>query len=284
VRIAFLGLGQIGGSVARAIRERGVDVELAAWSPAGVGPRRARDAGIIDERAEDARDAVRGSDLVVLAGPADVVVGLVARFGSGDLRGLLPDGATVTDVASTKVAVVGEADRHTLPFVGGHPMAGSEGQGFEASDGRLFVGRPWLIVPGASARATDVARVEWLARSVGATPIEVTAGEHDAAVAAVSHGPLVLAAALAEAIAARPGWPESLERTLAAGGWASMTRLARGDPAMGAGMLATNAAETAAAVRAVRAVLDEWIARLDAGASADELARRLAGVRELLDP
>jgi prephenate dehydrogenase len=283
VRIAFLGLGQIGGSVARAIRDRGVDSELVAWSPTRTGPNRAREAGAIDAVAASPGEALSGADLVVLAAPADRVLELVDRIGGGELAAALEPASTVTDVASTKAAIVGAANRANLPFVGGHPMAGSEGQGFEAADGAMFVGRPWLVVPGAHARPADVERVEWLARSVGATPMGVGASEHDSAVAAVSHAPLVLAAALAEAVAERAGWPDSLEHALASGGWASMTRLARGDPAMGAGILATNARPTAEALRAVRAVLDAWIGRLDDGTSAEELGARLVEARAMLE-
>jgi prephenate dehydrogenase len=92
--------------------------------------------------------------------------------------------------------------------------------------------------------------------------IRLGAAEHDSAVAAVSHLPFVLAAALVEAVAGGPNWP--LERRLAAGGWASMTRLARSDLEMGTGILATNAPAVADRLRDLRAILDDWLAQLDA--------------------
>ncbi|HEU4672177.1 MAG TPA: prephenate dehydrogenase/arogenate dehydrogenase family protein [Candidatus Limnocylindrales bacterium] len=286
MRIAFLGLGQIGGSVARAVRARGAGAELIAWSPTGDGPRQAHAEGVIDVVAASPREAVAPADLVVLAAPADEVVALVRRLGrGGDLSPSLDADATVTDVASSKGAIVAAADRVDLAFVGGHPMAGNEGAGFVAGSADLFAGRPWVVVPAARARSGDTERVEWLARTVGAAPLRARASEHDEAVAAISHGPLVLAVALAEAVAGRPDWAGSLAARLAGGGWASMTRLGHGDPSMGAGLLVTNGAATAETLRRVREELDDWIRTLEPETrpSAAEVRDRLARVRARLE-
>ena len=101
----------------------------------------------------------------------------------------------------------------------------------------------------------------------GAWPVELDAAAHDQAVAAISHLPLVASLALAEAALESADW--TVARQLAAQGWRDMTRLARGDPAMGGGMLATNAAAVAERLRDLRAALDEWQVRLDALAAAD---------------
>src|SRR5204863_8972087 len=110
--------------------------------------------------------------------------------------------------------------------------------------------------------------------------VRMAAAAHVQAVAAISHAPLVVAAALVEATTAADDWPSA--RGLVAGGWASMTRLAAGDPTMGAGILATNGPATAGRLRAIRDELDAWIALLD-GASApddDVLRARLTAARE----
>jgi prephenate dehydrogenase len=120
----------------------------------------------------------------------------------------------------------------------------------------------------------------------------MTAAEHDAAVAAISHLPLVAAAALVEAVAGGPGegtppgWPAAA--ALAASGWAGATRLARGDAAMGGGIAATNAGPLAAGVRALRDRLDEWLLVLEADAGdglPDEglLRERFAAARRRLE-
>ena len=291
MRITFLGFGLIAGSVARALRRPGAlprdegPLEIVAWSPSGRGPAAALAAGVVDAASGTVREAVAGADLVVLAGPPLACLDLVAEL-AGPLRAALPPNATLTDVASTKAMLVAAADRAGLPFVGGHPMAGRETSGFDASDAELFVGRRWVLVPGALARPRDVERVEWLARRSGAEPILMTPEAHDAAVAAISHLPLVLAVALVEAVVGggsapdsrdRLDWPAS--RMLAASGWRDMTRLARGDVEMSAGIAATNARSIAARLRDVRTILDSWIAELDAVAAGDEVSG--AAVAEL---
>jgi prephenate dehydrogenase len=181
---------------------------------------------------------------------------------------------------------VERATAHGLRFVGGHPMAGRETSGYSASTADLFVDRPWVIVPTDDAAALE--RVEWLAAAAGAAPRRMTAADHDAAVAAVSHLPLVVAAALVEAVAgdasgSRPDWPTAAG--LAATGWRDMTRLARGDVTMGAGIAATNSAQVAARVRDLIAVLEGWAGDLEQAPAVDvdAIAQRLRVARDRLE-
>ena len=266
----MVGLGLIGGSVARAASRAGMDVR--AWTPSGRGPRDAVDHGI--QAATSLRDAVAGADLVVLAAPPIASLALVDDLGS---TGALPREAVVTDVVSTKVAIVERARDAGLRFVGGHPLAGRETSGYGAADPDLFRDRPWVIVPPEPADDDAEARVATLVAACGARVVRMTAADHDHAVATISHLPLLLAAALAESAAADTDWPAA--RALAAGGWASMTRLARGDPDMGAGILATNADEVAARLRALATTLDGWAADLTAPDAAQRLRARLEAAR-----
>lgn len=277
MHLAFLGLGQIGGSVARAASAAGFAGRVSAWTPSGTGPRAARADGIA--AAGTAAEAIRGADLVVLAAPPLACLALLDEL-AGPLAGDLARDAVITDVASTKAAIVERARSHGLRFVGGHPMAGRETAGYAAADPDLVRDRPWVIVPADPADAAADARVTALATACGAHPLTLTAVEHDAAVAAISHLPLVISAALVEAMSAQPDWP--VARDLAAGGWAGMTRLARGDPELGAGILATNGAATAARLRALRTVIDEWLVLLAAdGGDPERLRARLTAARDL---
>ena len=271
----MLGLGLIGGSVARAASAAGWPVR--AWTPSGDGPRRAAQDGV--DVAADVPDAVREADLVVLAAPPLACLDLLDRLAAED-RDALGD-AVVTDVASTKVAIVERARARGLRFVGGHPLAGRETSGYEASDPRLFGGRPWVVVPPEPPDPEAEARVEELTGLVGARVVRLSAHDHDRAVAGISHLPLLLSAALAETVTASPDW--DVARELAAGGWASMTRLARGDAAMGAGIVATNRDQVFERLALLRATLDAWAADLVAQDVAERTERRLAGARDALD-
>jgi prephenate dehydrogenase len=288
VRIALLGFGLIGGSIARALRRDAGEWTIAAWSPSGDGPERAQSEGIVDEAASSPAAAIRGADLVVLAGPPLACLELIDDLGGPLAEALGPD-AVVTDAASTKEVIVRRADGAGLRFVGGHPMAGRELTGYEAAEPDLFEGRPWVIVRGADAQPGDRERVEAMALACGAVPVEMTAVDHDAAVAAISHLPLVLSAALVEAVTGasdgqqRPDWATAAR--LAAGGWQGMTRLARGDEAMGSGIIATNAPAIASRLRDLRTTLDSWLEELDrdGGPDATAVAARLAVARRRLE-
>lgn len=273
--IGFLGFGLIGGSIARALTTRstvdggaGARPILTAWTPSGLGPAAALADGVIDRVAGRPEDAIDGADLVIIAAPPLETVALIQRLG-GDLRGSLASGALVTDVASTKGAVLAAAAAAGLRFVGGHPMAGRESTGYAASRPDLFVDRPWVMVASGGAPAGLGAPVAWLAEACGAHPLQLSAADHDAAVAAISHVPLIAAAALVESVAGSglPIWP--LAERLAASGWASSTRLARGDPRMGAGIAATNAPAIAEVLRLYRAAISSWLEALERGPALD---------------
>jgi prephenate dehydrogenase len=280
MRLALLGFGLIGGSVARALRARAhagsLDVdEIVAWSPSGDGPAAARRDGVIDEVAATPESAVVGADLVVLAGPAPDILAQLDQL-AGPWHGSLRAGAVITDVASTKAAIVERATALGLSFVGGHPMAGRESSGYAAAAADLFVDRPWVVVPGADPAAVE--RVEALATATGARPRRMSAIDHDEVTAAVSHLPL-----FGGGTEAREDWP--LAAGLAATGWRDMTRLARGDATMGAGIAATNGPRIARRIRDLVEVLETWAADLERaeGPDREAVAARLRIARGRLE-
>jgi prephenate dehydrogenase len=290
VRVALLGLGLIGGSIARALQlePTTADWHVVAWSPSGRGPATAAADGVIEAVARTPMAAIAGADLVVLAAPATDCLALLDGL-AGPWRSALAPGAVVTDVASTKGAIVRRAESLGVRFVGGHPMAGREATGYEAATADLFANRPWIVVPATTAGEAETAIVASLARACGARPVVMSAEDHDATVAGISHLPLIASVALVEAVAgaaggpASPDWPESAG--LAAGAWRDMTRVARGDPRMGAAIAATNAPAIARRLRAYRAVIDDWLTALEAPDGPDEaaLAARLEAVRARLE-
>jgi prephenate dehydrogenase len=285
MHLAVVGVGLIGGSIARAVRARrtGADAgwTVVGWSPESRGAGEALAAGEIDDVAASLREAVSGADLVVLAAPPIACLGLLEEL-VRDAGAGLARGTVVTDVASTKAAIVARAEVLGVPFVGGHPMAGSDRTGFGAASADLFVGRPWIVTPTAVSTEAAIGRVEELARACGAEPVRMDAVSHDRAVALVSHLPLLVSAALAETATAASAWP--VARTLAATGWRDTTRLARGNVEMAAGIAVTNAAVMAAAARQLRRILDAWIEALERVPAPDveELRERFAAARDAL--
>jgi prephenate dehydrogenase len=288
MRVALLGFGLIGGSIARAIHARVGDAwEIAAWSPSGQGPARAMAGGEIAIAANDPAQALAGAELVVLAAPPVDCIRLLDEL-HGDLRASLPTDAVVTDVASTKRQIVHRAAELDLRFVGGHPMAGTERSGYDAADPGLFVDRPWVICTDGADDAA-VLPVERLVSAVGARALRMEAAAHDAAVAAISHLPLVVSAALVESVfGPGPGSvTDAAERAtasdIAATGWRDMTRLAKGDVAMAAGIASTNAEALGPRVRAMRDVLTSWLEELErpGGPRVNELSSRFREARRL---
>ncbi len=285
MRLAIIGLGLIGGSIARAVRggQRPSSIKsISAWSPTGSGPAAALADGIIDQAAGSLAGAVEGADLIVLAADPLACLDLLDALGSLPTADEPP---TITDVASTKLQISERADQLRLSFVGGHPMAGLESSGYAHARADLFDGRPWVLCPGGLARPVDLERAERLVAACGAERRWLDAAEHDRAVAAISHLPLAIAAALVQSVADADDWP--LAEVLAAGGWSSATRLARGDVAMGAAIAATNAPELARRIRTLATQLDDWLADLEASpadpaATAARIAGRLRAARATL--
>ncbi|HXI79592.1 MAG TPA: prephenate dehydrogenase/arogenate dehydrogenase family protein [Verrucomicrobiae bacterium] len=279
MRVAILGLGQIGGSVGRALVAAGDPWRVAGWTRSADARHAAAAEGI--DVAGSIGEACTGADAIVLAVPPLACLELLDEL-AGGLRSATDRDAVITDVASTKAAICARAAGHGLRFVGGHPMAGREASGYAAADAALFAGRPWVIVPSDPPDIAAEDRVANIAATCGARIVRLGAVEHDAAVGAISHLPLVVAAALVEAVASGPGWPDA--RDLASTGWASMTRLARGDVEMGAGILATNGPLVAGRLRDLRDVLDRWLADLDTETpDPDRLRERFAAAKRRLE-
>ena len=252
--LAIVGVGLIGGSLARAARARG-----AAKTIVGVDPsfREAEKVlgGDVDSWCDPSdavalAEALSAVDVIVLAAPVRVIL--------QELDRMLGFGATVTDCGSTKRAIAQAARK--LPdagrFVPGHPMAGLPAGSVAHASAELFVGRRWILCPEASARAS-LERVEELVRGVGAIPVTMAAEEHDRAVALTSHVPQVLASVLGAKAA------ESGAEIAAGPGFASATRVAGGSADIWRDIFATNADEVCRALADVCVELERVRAGLE---------------------
>lgn len=246
-RVAIVGLGLVGGSLARALTRKGYEVTGIDW-PLVV--RRALATRAITRGATRAEAAAQ-SDVVVLAAPPATNLRLLRR-----LARVAPPDLVLTDVSSVKREIVREA-RHLgfRGFVGGHPMAGTEKRGFAASSAGLFQGATWWLVPSRSGRANRSVRA--LVRDAGARPVTTDAASHDRVMAFLSHAPQVVAWALFESARADVVAGRHIRR--AGPGFRDMTRLARSPRALWQDILAANRVEVRRALSALRRALERRI-------------------------
>ncbi len=237
--VAIVGLGLVGGSLARALTAAGYRVTGIDW-PLVV--RRALRGGAIAAGATRT-EAGAAADVVVLAAPPATNLRLLRR-----LARVARPGLVITDVSSVKGEIGREAARLGLDgFVGGHPMAGTEKQGFAASRADLFRGATWWLVPGRSARATRLVRS--LVAATGARAVLTDERTHDRAMAFLSHAPQVAAWALLDAARGDGVARRHLRRS--GPGFRGMTRLARSPRPLWRDILEANRTEVRRALAAL---------------------------------
>lgn len=228
-RVAFLGLGLIGGSLAAAIRKRGLADAIVASARSAQTLADGRAMGLIDDGHADPCDAVRGADLVVLAMPVGATEAVLRS-----VRDVLAPEAIITDVGSVKGAVVdaARAALGTLPpgFVPGHPIAGGEKSGVGAANADLYVNHKVILTPLDSTAFEALQRVRALWAAVGANVLVMESGHHDEVLAATSHLPHLLAYTLVDCLAHLQDNREIFR--YAAGGFRDFTRIASSDPVM----------------------------------------------------
>ena len=228
-RLCILGVGLIGGSLARALKRAGACAEVVGCGRDEASLRRAVELGVIDRYDTDPARAVAGAELVVLAVPLGVMEPVLRAIAPAlDAR------AVITDVGSAKGSVVAAAAAvfGALParFVPGHPIAGTEKSGVEASFADLFVRRRVILTPLPETDLAAHATVRWMWEQAGAEVVDMAVAHHDEVLAATSHLPHVLAYALVDSLARMQEQAEIFR--YAAGGFRDFTRIASSDPAM----------------------------------------------------
>jgi prephenate dehydrogenase len=226
-RLCIIGVGLIGGSLARALRAAGACTEIVGCGRDEAQLARAVELGVIDSYSTDVAKAARGADVVVLAMPVGSTEEVVRKLAPA----LTPE-IILTDVGSTKGSVVEAVERalgYVPPrFVPGHPIAGTEKSGVEASFEELFQKRRVILtpLPHTDSEATRTVRTLW--EKSGAEVVEMEVKHHDEILAATSHLPHVLAFALVDTLARMEERREIFR--YAAGGFRDFTRIASSDP------------------------------------------------------
>ena len=251
--VLIIGTGLLGTSLALALRTADVEVQLSDTSPTSLALARDMGAGTPHDKHSPE------PQIVVVATPPDVTADVVVAQLSAHPN------AVVTDVASVKERVVAEvrarAGAEARRYVGSHPMAGRERSGAGSADSDLFAGRPWVVVGQDSDPEAELA-IRNLAVDVGATPVRMGASEHDAAVAAVSHMPQLIASLVAARL------EELGEGALALSGQGlrDVTRIAASDPRLWSAIVVGNAGPVADLLRRISDDLSALIKGIEAAA------------------
>ncbi|RLS31009.1 MAG: prephenate dehydrogenase/arogenate dehydrogenase family protein [Planctomycetota bacterium] len=241
--VAIVGVGLIGGSIGLALKARGIAQRVIGVGRSEPSLAEARRLGAVDETTTDLAAGVATANLVVVASSVASI---------GELLGLIDaaarPGTLLTDAGSTKGSIVAGWEKmrrsRRCRFVGSHPIAGSHRKGPAAAAADLFTGRVTVVTPAKATPQQDTEEVAAFWSALGSTVFLMPPKDHDRLLAATSHVPHVVAAALAAATPA-----ESIPLT--AGGWRDSTRIAAGDPGLWADILLDNAPEVVRGLRRV---------------------------------
>jgi len=249
---AFLGFGLIGGSIAKGLKKQDPSIRIMAYARNKSNLEVAQEDGIVNV-VLDTPDSERLSeaDIIFLCAPVETNISYMET-----LSKLLKDDAVLTDVGSTKTAICDKAKELGLfdKFIGGHPMAGSEQTGYKAATDYLFSNAYYIITPISDQNPRLVDTLRDVATTLGAIPIIVDAERHDRAVAAVSHLPHIIASSLVNIVKDSDD-DTHLMKTIAAGGFRDITRIASSSPEMWEQICDTNSVPLVT-------LLDSYIASL----------------------
>ncbi|WIT10751.1 prephenate dehydrogenase/arogenate dehydrogenase family protein [Paucibacter sediminis] len=252
-QLGVIGCGLMGGSFALALKKAGLVKRVVGYSKSPSTTETAKKLGVIDIAAESALLAVSGSDIVLLAVPVAATEATLKA-----VKHMVDPGVLFMDVGSTKCDVV-EAARRVLgkqfgSFVPAHPIAGKESAGVQNADAGLYQGRQVILTPLPQTNAALVQKATDVWSALGCQVLKMTPQNHDAAFAAVSHLPHLLAYAYFSAVAKQPAGRDYL--SLAGPGFRDFTRIAASDPAIWRDILLANKAEVMAQSKRFRDMLD----------------------------
>ncbi|MPY69452.1 MAG: prephenate/arogenate dehydrogenase family protein [Alphaproteobacteria bacterium] len=229
-RIAFIGIGLIGSSLARVVRRDGLAGGIVACARSAATRETALRLGLCDEATEDPAAAVAGCDLVVLCTPLGAYEDIARRIGPH-----LQEGCIVSDVGSVKALMDRAVKPHLPPgvhMVPGHPVAGTENSGPESGFAELFEGHFTVLTPSAGTDEAAVRRIEALWRAAGSMVERMDAGHHDQVLAITSHVPHVIAYTIVGTATDLEDRLRSEVIKFAASGFRDFTRIAASDPVM----------------------------------------------------
>lgn len=253
MKYGFIGLGLIGGSLARNLKKLDPACTICAYTRTQKTSMEAREAGVLDEICTSPSDELfRGCDYIFLCAPVITNIRMLS-----EIRTVLGNKTILTDVGSVKTGIHQEVERLGLDnqFIGGHPMTGSEKTGFESGNDHLFENAYYILTPGKRVPEEWTERYYQLVQSLKALPLVLDYREHDYITAAVSHLPHVIASSLVNTVHTLDGREEHM-KMIAAGGFRDITRIASSSPEMWEQICVDNSGNIAK-------VLDEFIREME---------------------
>lgn len=232
----FIGLGLIGGSIARGLKRSSPTVKIMAYMRTRSKLEQANRDGIVDVILDGVNERLTECDIIFLCTPVEYNAEYLRM-----IKPYLKEGAILTDVGSTKTSIHETVAALQMEhcFVGGHPMAGSEKTGYEHSNDHLLENAYYIITPTEQTPADHIAKMTDIAQRVGAIPLVIDYQEHDLIVAAISHLPHLVASSLVNLVRDCDGEKQLMKR-LAAGGFKDITRIASASPVMWEQICMTN--------------------------------------------
>jgi prephenate dehydrogenase len=261
-QLGLIGCGLMGGSFALALKRAGLVKRVVGYSKSPTTTERARQLGVIDVEAPSALLAVSGADIVLVAVP---VAASEATFKS--IKHMVTTKVLIMDVGSTKGDVVEAALRglrdQVGSFVPAHPIAGKELAGVEHADADLYTGRQVILTPTERTLAAQLQQAQLVWSALGCNVVQMAPEAHDAAFAAVSHLPHLLAFAMMNAVLVHPQGAQFL--SLAGPGFRDFTRIAASDPKVWRDILLANRTELLAQSQLFQAQLHAFEAAMTAG-------------------
>ncbi|NLL06762.1 MAG: prephenate dehydrogenase [Clostridiaceae bacterium] len=249
--VSVIGLGLIGGSLAKALKERANISEIKAVDLSKESISQALQEGYISKGYTEINEDIYNSDLIFICTPVKNAIEYIEK-----LANRIKDNCIITDVASTKSEIVNYVNSMDNPpcFIGGHPMAGTEKSGFASSLAHLFENAYYILTPTIRTKKTDIEIMENLVKKIGGIPIITDADEHDFVTATISHVPHIIASALVNLVG-KSDCPDGKMQTLAAGGFKDITRIASSSPEMWENVVLSN-------TQKIKGVLDSFVETL----------------------
>jgi len=260
--ICIIGLGLIGGSLAKSIRRRYMDCFITGIDTNQENLDAALFEGTINVGTKGICPEIQKAEIIFICTPINSIPGILSQIAP-----LISPETIITDTGSIKHEIMEAAQRilgSKANFIGGHPMAGTQHSGYKASLPHLFENAYYVLTPLPSVPESVTDSLAELLKSIGAIPLIMDAKEHDEVVSSISHLPHVVAAALVNTVSSMED-PRNLREQLAAGGFRDITRIASSDPAMWESISFSNRTELLKAITLMQEQLEHFVQILKAG-------------------